>query len=40
MMSEPIGDTMSTDTRIHFKKHDPHTSNHTAVSGPTVKSVA
>ena len=28
------------DTHLHYKKHDPHTSDHAAVSGPRVKVVA
>jgi hypothetical protein len=45
MMSEPIGDTIlegstDEDARLRFKKHDPHTSDHAAVSSPRVKVVA
>jgi hypothetical protein len=28
------------DTHLHYKKHDPHTSDHTAVSSPRVKVMA
>ena len=45
MMSEPIGDTIlkgstDKDTHLHHKKHDPHTSDHAAVSSSRVKVVA